>query len=293
MPIPRLGFLGKFRQPRIWKRVFLERLTEPLHLNVLSLFVCIFGNIRQKTAFDLVLRQHNAFSILRAATDAKSSGLGKLCVVEFGVAAGAGFLNMCEIAKRVTESTGVDIKVFGFDTGKGMPKAIDYRDHPDLYREGDFPMDVTQLQKRVPSNGRLILGALSETVPAFLGDHLAPDRPLGYAVIDVDYYSSTVDALKIFGGPPGLYLPITIVYLDDIQLAHHNPFAGELLAVAEFNAQTPLRKICRHDFFENTRIFRNADWIKHIYYLHVMDHPRRAADHKREPQKLLNPYLAG
>src|SRR6267378_1945182 len=148
----RMGFLRKFREPRIWKRVFLERLTEPLHLNVLSLFVGIFGNIRQKTAFDLVLRQHNAFSILRAATDAKNSGLGKLCVVEFGVAAGAGFLNMCEIAKRVTESTGVDIEVFGFDTGKGMPKAIDYRDHPDLYREGDFPMDVTQLQKRVPSN---------------------------------------------------------------------------------------------------------------------------------------------
>ncbi len=171
MPIPRLGFLRKFREPRIWKRVFLERLTEPLHLNFLSLFVGIFGNIRQKTAFDLVLRQHNAFSILGAATDAKSSGLGKLCVVEFGVAAGAGFLNMCEIAKRVTESTGVDIKVFGFDTGKGMPKAIDYRDHPDLYREGDFPMDVTQLQKRVPSNGGLILGELSETVPAFLGGH--------------------------------------------------------------------------------------------------------------------------
>ena len=77
-------------------------------------------------------------------------------------------------------------------------------------------------------------------------------------MIDVDYYSSTVDALKIFDGPPDLYLPITIVYLDDIQLAHHNPFAGELLAVAEFNAQTSLRKICRHDFLENTRIFRNA-----------------------------------
>ena len=288
-----MGFLRKFREPRIWKRVFLERLTEPLHLNVLSLWVGIFGTFRQKIAFDLILRQHNAFSILMAATDARKSGLGKLCVVEFGVAAGAGFLNMCEIAKRVTGLTGVDIEVFGFDTGKGMPKAIDYRDHPELYREGDFPMDVAQLQRRVPSNGRLVLGELSETVPDFLRSHLAPDRPLGYAVIDVDYYSSTVDALKIFGGSAEFYLPTTIVYLDDIQLAHHNPFAGELLAVSEFNAETPFRKICRHDFFENTRIFRNADWIKHIYYLHVMDHPTRVTDHKWERQKLLNPYLAG
>lgn len=288
-----MGLLRKFREPRIWRRVFLERLTEPLHLNALSLLVGIFGTFRQKIAFDLILRQHNAFSILRAATDAKELGLGKLCVVEFGVAAGAGFLNMCDIAKRVTEVTGVSIDVFGFDTGKGMPRAIDYRDHPDLYREGDFPMDVTQLQRRVPSNGRLILGALSETVPEFLGSQLARDRPLGYAVIDVDYYSSTVDALKVFDASPDFYLPITIVYLDDIQLSRHNPFAGELLAVAEFNAETPFRKICRHDFLENTRIFRNADWIKHIYYLHVMDHPTRVADHKWERQKLVNPYLAG
>jgi len=288
-----MGFIRKLREPRIWKRVLLERLTEPLHLNVLSLFIGLFGTFRQKIAFDLILRQHNAFSILRAATEARKSALEKLCVVEFGVAAGAGFLNMCEIAKRVTESTGVDIKVFGFDTGKGMPKAIDYRDHPDLYREGDFPMDVAQLQGHLPSNGRLILGELSETVPEFLRSQLALDRPLGYAVIDVDYYSSTVDALKIFDGPPESYLPITIVYLDDIQLTQHNPFAGELLAVAEFNAKTPLRKICRHDFLENTRILRNADWIKHIYYLHVMDHPTRVADHNRKQQKLLNPYLAG
>lgn len=288
-----MGFLRKLREPRIWERVFLERLTEPLHLNVLSLFVGVFGTFRQKIAFDLILRQHNAFSILRAATDAKESGLGKLCVVEFGVAAGAGFLNMCEIAKRVTEVTGVDIEVVGFDTGKGMPKAIDYRDHPDLYRKGDFPMDVAQLQGRVPFNGRLILGELSKTVPEFLGSQLAPDCPLGYAVIDVDYYSSTVDALKVFEGSPDFYLPITIVYLDDIQLAQHNPFAGELLAVVEFNAETPFRKICRHDFLENTRIFRNADWIKHIYYLHVMDHPTRVTDHNRERQKLLNPYLTG
>jgi len=133
-------------------------------------------------------------------------------------------------------------------------------------------MDVTQLQKHVPSNGRLILGVLSETVPAFLGAHLALNRPLGYAVIDVDYYSSTVDALKIFA-----VHQISISRLRSSTWRQSSLCSTTRLQVSFLqsliHAQTPLRKILQDDFLENTRIFRNADWIKHIYYLHVMDHP--------------------
>ena len=48
-------------------------------------------------------------------------GLESITAIEFGVAAGAGLLNICEIAKNLTKETGVKFKIYGFDTGAGMP----------------------------------------------------------------------------------------------------------------------------------------------------------------------------
>ena len=39
-------------------RIFRERLTEPLHLNLASLLVAVFGRARSRIAFDLVQRLH-------------------------------------------------------------------------------------------------------------------------------------------------------------------------------------------------------------------------------------------
>ncbi len=284
-------FTSKLASGRIWKRIFLERLTEPLHLNLLSVPVALFGRFEWKVAFDLVLRHYNAYGILQAAKLAKQAGIGGITVVEFGVAAGAGLLNMCEIASQVKKATGVDIRVIGFDTGKGMPAPVDWRDHPDLYAAGDFPMDVGRLQARLPSHCQLILGGLAETLPETLASEKFAEYPLGYIVIDVDYYSSAKQALRIFEGPPAYYLPLTVVYLDDIMENEHNPKAGELLAISEFNAANDRRVICRNEFLQTQRIFSRAKWLRQIHFLHVMDHPRRAAPRKRDIKHLSNPYL--
>jgi hypothetical protein len=286
-----MAFLKKLLESRTWKRIFYERLTEPLHLNALSIPIALFGSHRQKTEFDLVLRAHNAFSILKAADEAKSKGLSKMTIVEFGVAAGTGLLNMCVIAEKVSSITGVKITVIGFDTGKGMPPARDYRDHPEFYAEGDFPSDVQTLRRMLHSNAELILGELSETVPEFLRTRMSPESPIGFVVVDVDYYSSTKDALELLKGDPGFYLPITILYADDVHFDGHNPYAGELLAISEFNHENNFRKICRPEFLENQRIFRRANWIKHIFYIHIMDHPDRKTISKGGQQILPNLYV--
>jgi hypothetical protein len=288
-----MGFLRKVTEPRIRRRIFLERLTEPVHLNLLSIGVAMFGSFTQRVGFDLILRQHNAFAILNAAQRARAQGVGKITIVEFGVAAGAGLLNMCSIAKRAAKATGIEISVVGFDTGKGMPQALGYRDHPDLYQEGDFPMDFSALKARLPSNCELILGQLKDTIPSFIESRLNAQAPIAYVAVDVDYYSSTVEALKIFEGRPEFYLPLTLIFLDDIAEDHHNPYAGELLAIREYNNAEEYRKICRHDFLECRRVFRNASWLKQIYYLHVMDHPSRMTTSNRVPQRVLrNPLLS-
>ncbi len=286
-----MGFLRKLNRRHAWRRIFYERLTEPIHLNVLSAFVALFGSYRMKVQYDLILRQYNAYGIFQAAELARVLGLQSVCALEFGVAAGAGLTNMCLIAQRVSALTGVNIRVFGFDTGKGMPASRDYRDHPDLYQEGDFPLDVAVLQRILPSNGQLVLGDLSTSVPRFLQQNLSEKCPVGYVMLDVDYYSSTVEALKLFEGKPDFYLPATTLYVDDIQLPSHNPYAGELLAINEFNAQHQFRKICPYEFLECSRVFRRAEWLKHIFLLHVMDHPARSAPAKANQRLLVNPYL--
>ncbi len=156
--------LRKLANPRIWRRIFQERLSEPLHLNVLSLFVAAFGGFRARVAHDLVIRHHHAYAILRCADLARSQGLKEVTLVEFGVAAGAGLLNICRIAEAVTRETGVSFRVIGFDTGKGMPPPASYRDHPELYREGDFPMNAEGLRAALPPYARLVLGDIAATV---------------------------------------------------------------------------------------------------------------------------------
>src|SRR3954451_22788552 len=151
MGISSLPYLrNKLAQWTRVRRILLERLTEPLHLNLLAIPVLLFGSYRTKIAWDLVIRQQYAYGILRAADLAREQGRDAVTVVEVGVASGAGVMNMALIAENVSRLTGVSITVHGFDTGTGMPAPVDYRDHPDLYAEGDFPMDFGALQTILP-----------------------------------------------------------------------------------------------------------------------------------------------
>jgi hypothetical protein len=284
-------FFKKISQRRIRSRLFLERLTEPVHLNLLSLLVAVFGSYRQKITFDLILRPQNAHSLLRGAANAKRFRRKKLTVVELGVASGAGLINISHIARRITKITGIGFEIFGFDTGTGMPQARDYRDHPELYWEGNYPMDPQRLTGRLPDNTQLILGDITTTLPGFL-EQLRPDAPLAFVSLDLDYYWSTREALKIFEAAPDCYLPETIVYVDDINLPSHNSWCGARLAINEFNEQHRYRKIERDDFLVHSRVFKNAMWISQIFKLHVLDHPVRSTISRPDYSLgIPNPYL--
>ena len=270
---------------RGWRERFLERLAEPVHLSLASGCVALFGSYRMKVAFDVVRRRHYAYCTLAAADLAKSRGLDAITIVEFGVAGGDGLLNLCHIARDVSSITEVRIEVLGFDSGCGMPPPRDYRDHPDLYQAGDFPMNVEALRHALPSNGKLMLGELRDTVPRFMRQ-LSSRSPVGFAAIDVDYYFSAVEALTLFKDhEPQKYLPTTLLYLDDIIDVSNSRFTGEMLAIEEFNAAHAMRKIDHHQFLRSERIFKNARWIDQVFVLHVLDHPvMRQAKITRPPK---------
>ena len=273
-----------------WQRQLSDRLSEPFHLHIISAAVALLGNFRAKVEFDLVRRRPFAFSMLRAADYADALGIDKIWVLEFGVAPGTGLLNMCRIADQVTATTGVAIKLVGFDTGSGMPPPRDYRDHPERYAAGDFPMDREALDAALPPNAQIIYGDIAQTVPRFIE---ATDCVIGFAAVDVDYYWSTVEALKAFTGDNSKYLPMTLIYFDDIRHEINNPWCGELLAIQEFNETHTMRRISPFNFLRNIRIKKKAPWIDQIYVLNVLDHPSRlpSAAPKRTPNTLPIDYL--
>ncbi len=284
---------ARLAQPRIWQRLFLERLSEPLHLNLLSLFVAAFGSVRAKIYFDLLVRQQHAFGLLSAADNALVNGHKSVTAIEFGVANGVGLLNLCSLAEKIAKVTGVAFNIVGFDNVVGMPPIRDYRDHPECYQPGWYPMQAPEaLRAKLPPSASLVLGNIADTVPTFLAA-LSSDAPVGFVSLDVDYYWSSVDALTALTGPPQLYLPVVTMYLDDITRQTHNRWCGELAAIEDFNAAQTLRKIAPFTFLRESRLFKNANWIGQIYTLHVLDHPSRftlLADYGE--LVLDNPYLS-
>jgi hypothetical protein len=274
-----------------WHRLAVERLTEPLHLNALSLLAAAFGTTRAKIAFDVVVRQQHAYGLLHAAELAKAHGARRATVVELGVGVGTGLLNLCEVGAAVTRATGIGFDIVGFDTGRGMPPPVDHRDHPELYETGWFAMDGAALEARLPSHARLILGDLEETIDEFVAA-MGADAPLGFATLDVDYYSSSVSALRLFSGSAEHYFPYVPVYVDDLAHPTHTRFAGELLAIEEFNAAHELRKLEFDRMLPYQRVFKHAEWLAHMFKLQVLDHPtRRRLTGTGVAVHVENPYL--
>ena len=276
---------------RILKRIYLERMGEPIIYNIVSIFILIFGNFTKKIDYDLIPRQPYAFGLNEAFKGALKVGAKEIIIIEFGVAAGAGLFNLDYIASKLSKIYGVDYQIVGFDTGKGMPDAIDYRDHPEKYRKGDFPSLKLQ-EAELPKNTRVIYGEINETVSSFLNSNEMKTK-IAFVSIDVDYYSSTKDCLKLFEIDSNFFLPSTILYLDDVNNIDHNAYCGELLAINEFNEENKIRKIVKMTQLRNWRIFKNALWIDQMYFLHIFDSDFRDPKNwmNKEPVVLNNPYL--
>lgn len=281
----------KIVKPYILKRIFLERLSEPLHLNFISLFVCLFGSYRLKIYFDLILRQQHAYGILFTTEKAIKEGYKKLTIIEFGVANGAGLVNISKICKKLNKIYGMEYQIYGFDTGIGMPEPIDFRDHPELYKQGDFKMDQDGLKKILPANCKLVIGDVKTTVSKFICSDVLIESPIGFVCIDVDYYSSTCDALQILTADSQKYLDPFPIYFDDVDEYSHNTYCGELLAIKEFNESNIYRKIERHDYLFFKRLFKNAYWINQMFFVHILDSTHRNVKRKGEPVVLTNPYF--
>jgi hypothetical protein len=173
------------------------------------------------------------------------------------------------IAARTERLSGVRVDVYGFDTGQGLPKPLDYRDLPQLWGEGFYRMDVGRLQQRL-ERSRLILGPVAETVPRVLAE--SPPSPVGFVAFDLDMYSSTRDALALFDGDASVLLPRIVCCFDDIIGYSHSDFSGERLAISEFNDHHTMRKLSKIHGLRY--VVQDKIWTEMMYMFHAFDHAR-------------------
>jgi hypothetical protein len=266
----------------------------PLHFFFGFLYIKLFGSIKNKIRYDVFRIPHYAFGIYEAALRAKELNFSKITVIEFGVANGRGLLAMVKYADKIAAALNIEIQVIGFDSGEGMPKHEGYKDHPELYVQGDFPMqDPTNLRKLLPDTARLIIANLNSDDWT---KYVAEDAPIGFISVDVDYYSSTINLFKhLHTIEVNKILPNALFYLDDVYLDNHNPYQGELLAMNEFNQASTVRKFDPYYIkLKQKQKFYNEPWLSQIYQFHSFDHPIRSKPYRKEDENarmLGNKYL--
>jgi hypothetical protein len=219
-------------------------------------------------------RPSYTWSLIHVGDIARTLGIERFTAIEFGVAGGNGLLAMEDAADEVSRRFGVEVDVVGFDHGAGLPPPRDHRDAPYLMEAGEFAMDEARLRARL-RRASLYLGLVQETLGEFLATTPAP---VGFIAFDLDYYSSTVDAFRLFDQPPERFFPRVLCYFDDVLGYPWGDSNGERLAISEFNQSHDQRVI---DHVPGLRYLAppsefHARWLECVYLAHILDHPRYA-----------------
>jgi hypothetical protein len=221
---------------------------------------------------NLVDRPHYGHCIFEAAQLASCLKIPRISVVEFGCGGGNGLVNAEMHMSEITKIFPVEIELYGFDTGTGMPGPLDYRDFPYYFKPGLYQMDPDALRQKLKI-GKLLLGEVRETCKTFFSEY--NPAPIGCIFHDLDFYSSTIDAFTLFEADAVHFLPRIFMYFDDINGTHMwavSEFAGELLAIEEFNSNHAFKKIAAN---RSMRLYYPDQWwADQIYIYHDFHHPK-------------------
>jgi hypothetical protein len=232
-----------------------------------------------------VRRPNYAYLVNEAARLSQRLGEARVSILEFGVAGGDGLLALEHHAAEVEKLYGVNVEIYGFDTGAGLPPPTDYRDLPYHFKNGFYKMDRSRLETKL-SRARLVIGDVSETVQTFICRY--NPAPIGAVAHDLDFYSSTASALKLFDADVSRLLPRIACYFDDTiggAIEMYNDFTGERLAIHEFNATHVTRKISPLYHLVSSHRLPVA-WHYQMWSFHVFDHPKYTTFVSTENQQL-------
>jgi hypothetical protein len=236
-----------------------------------SKWVKSFGDYESKLKLGVIPRPNYGYCLYNSAKLAVKLGYKKISAVEFGVAGGNGLLSFEYHAEQISRLLPIEIEVYGFDTGEGLPKPLDYRDLLYHWKEGFYRMDVEALKAKLKI-AKLILGNVSDTLGGFF-ERTRP-APIGAISFDLDFYSSTKSALAILQGMHNYLMPRIFCYFDDTigsDIELYNDFTGQRLAINEFNEENERIKLGVPYYLADSGY--TGSWRSQIWIAHLFAHP--------------------
>ena len=178
--------------------LFIRFLANPMPLRLalgrrivkqLSLF-----SYEDRLTIGAVDRAHYGYCIFQAAKLASLLNYPRMSVIEFGCGGGNGLINAEMHIKEVMKLCSVDIELYGFDAGSGLPSPVDYRDMPTTFEPVCMKWTELPYQRQL-ERAKLGIGDVRDTCRTFLQEH----EPATIGCV-LDYYSSTRNALTLIDG---------------------------------------------------------------------------------------------
>lgn len=160
---------------------------------------------------------------------------------EFGVYTGTTMLTLHRALRAVSRTTRLvrPVKLYAFDSFKGLPRARSLYDQTPFWKEGQYACSEQEFLRIVRSHGVdlddvvCVPGYFEDSLTPQLAESLVREKP-SLITIDCDLYSSTVTVLEWLRP---LLRHGTLLYFDDIWSFCGHPEFGELRAIMEFNTR--------------------------------------------------------
>ena len=213
-------------------------------------------------------RPHYETILLESVIEAKKIGYKSVSILELGVAGGNGIIALEKYRENIQKLTNVEINIYGFDTGEGLPEIKNKFDSPFLWKKGDFKIiDRDNLNKKIKS--RIFYGEIKNTIDKFLESN--PENIIAI-FFDFDLYSSTSDFLNQIDKLKKFICPRVYCYFDDVFNPNHliDEHSGELLAIKEFNNKNTDIKIGKS--LSNSNDFKFPLGKDNLFMLHNFTH---------------------
>lgn len=230
------------------------------------------GSYEQRVRIGAVERPHYGYCVYNAAALARKLEYPRMSVLEFGVAGGNGLVNLEYHAEEISKLLGIEIDIYGFDTGEGLPEPLDYRDLPYHWKRGFYRIDYPQLKLHL-KKAKLILGDIKHTSIEFF-EKYSP-APIGAIAYDLDFYTSTVAALHMLEAGERYYLPRVFCYFDDTtgtEAQLYSDYTGERLAINEFNqAHNKIKLGLPYHLLARKVV---VPWYHRMWICHFFEHSR-------------------
>ena len=177
-------------------------------------------------------KPHYESILYESCLEAKKLGINQVSVLELGVAGGSGIISLEKYKKKIEKVLDINIEIYGFDTGAGLPSPDLNEDLPFLWKKGLYNTDKAALNKKIKS--KIFYGDVKNTLDEFIKINR---NKICCIFFDLDLYTSTINFLNQIPKINNHLLPRVLCYFDDVYVFENyiNQFNGVFKAIDEFN----------------------------------------------------------